>query len=96
MSIRWTGARVISGGAVYCHYMATTTVPTNQAILDQLKIAMFNIVSGEHAQYTVNGRTFTKHDIDKLTNAISFYENEVAKASRGSVFGVGAFGGPVG
>jgi len=76
--------------------MATTTVPTNQALLDQLKIALFNLVSGEHVSYTVNGRTFTKIDIDKLTTTIKFYENEVAKASRGSTFQVGGFGGPVG
>lgn len=76
--------------------MATTTVPTDQQTLDQLRIAFFNVSASEHAQYTVNGQTFTKIDIEKLENMITSYETRVARSSRGSVFGVLRNGGPAG
>jgi hypothetical protein len=56
--------------------------PTNQQILDALRTAYFEIASGGVQSYTVNGRTYTSIDLDKLQKAISHYENLVARATR--------------
>jgi hypothetical protein len=57
-------------------------VPTDQQILDALRTAYFEIATNGAASYSVNGRTFTSLDIDKLADAITRYETKIARGSR--------------
>jgi len=60
--------------------MATTY--TDQQILTALREALFEVATNGAASWSVNGRTFTSLDIDKLQTAIQTYENRVNRMTR--------------
>lgn len=67
-------------------------VPTDQEILDGLRTAFHAIVLGEAQSYSVNGRTYTSHNISTLETAISAYERRVSSGTR-RMFSGGTFRG---
>lgn len=67
--------------------------PTDAEILAALKTAYFEIATNGAASYSVNGRTFTALDLDKLNTAITRYETKIARGSR-RMFAPISFNGP--
>jgi len=67
-------------------------VPTDQEILDGLRTAFHAIVVGQAQSYSVNGRTFTAHNVSTLETAISAYERRVSSGTR-RMFAAGTFRG---
>lgn len=61
--------------------MAVTTY-TDQQILDALRQALYEIAVNGAASWSVNGRTYTSLDIDKLQTAISIYEARTTRSTK--------------
>lgn len=57
-------------------------VPTDQEILDQARTALHSLLTREVGSATINGRSFTYLDLDKIQTIINTYESRVARATR--------------
>lgn len=68
-------------------------VPTDQEILDGLRTAYYEIAVNGASSYTINGRSWTALDLDKLQKGIDHYETKVSNASR-RMFAGGTFREP--
>lgn len=64
--------------------------PTPATILTNLKTAYNNIVSGETASYSINGRTWSALNLSELSSEIDKWQAVVNRQST-SMFAVGKF-----
>lgn len=64
---------------------------TDAEILDELLAARRKLVTRGAASYSVNGRTFTALDIDKLNELVAQYEQRIASATSSMLSGRGRF-----
>lgn len=63
---------------------------TAATILSEIQDAIYDIVVNRAASVSVNGRSFTALDLDKLQKMEELYEARVNRSSRG-MFAVGKF-----
>jgi hypothetical protein len=54
---------------------------TDQMMLDALKMAYFKLAISGAQSYTIEGREYTRFDLDKIQSAIVDYEIRVASAT---------------
>lgn len=58
-------------------------VPTDAELLDAIRQAIFDIVSGKVQSVTIGQQSFTRLDLDKLRAMKREYETEVSRATYG-------------
>jgi hypothetical protein len=66
---------------------------TDQQLLDATVAAIHALTVGGHTQYSINGRSVTKHDLDALWRQREKLERLVARHKSG-MFGLMSFGRP--
>lgn len=63
---------------------------TDTAILEAAKAALLVVMANPAASYSINGRSFSSHNISELRKLIADYEARVARSTRGA-FELGGF-----
>lgn len=72
-----------------------STVPTDQEILDQVKIAIKAILDGGAVQdYSIRGRSLSRYSLQELMDLEQLYTRKIAAANMGSTRNYASFQDP--
>lgn len=70
------------------------TAPTDAVILENLRTAYNDLISGRISSYEVDGQKITYQSISILLNHISTFETRIARESSGGTVGYATFSRP--